>query len=170
MSTTIVDNLERVRQRIAAAASRSGRDPASETREGYLVGRKPRALVSPLSLPEWREQRTLGGLASADGALELQCGHPASRRLYAPLFFDLDPRRQVRPATWRRLTVAENRVIVPNEEAVGYRVQSGTEQWLIYRSLDERGNRTLLGQNLVSEMLVARFKTSGEIESLLEIE
>ena len=53
---------------------------------------------------------------------------------------------------------------------MGYRVQSGAEQWVIYRSLAERGNRTLMGQNLVSEMLVARFKTNGEIESLLEIE
>jgi hypothetical protein len=145
-------------------------DPASETREGYLVGRKPRALVFPLSLPEWREQTWRGGLTSTAGSLEFQCGHPVSRRIYAPLFFDLDPRRQVQPATWRRLTVAENRTIVPHEEAVGYRVQSGSQQWLIYRSLDERGNRTLLGQNLVSEMLVARFETSGEIESLLEIE
>jgi len=145
-------------------------DPASETREGYLIGRKPRALVFPLALPEWREQSWRGGLTTVDGGLELQCGHPSSKRIYAPLFFDLDPRRQLRAATWRRLTVAENRVIIPNEEAVGYRVQSGTQQWLIYRSLDERGNRTVLGQNLVSEMLVARFKTTGEVESLLEIE
>jgi hypothetical protein len=145
-------------------------DPAGETREGYLVGRKPRALVFPLALPEWRDQPWRGGLTGGTDGLEFQCGHPAASRIYAPLFLDLNQRRQVRPATWRRLTVAENRTIVPHEEAVGYRVQCGTEQWLIYRSLDERGNRTVLGQNLVSEMLVSRFKTSGEIESLLEIE
>jgi hypothetical protein len=32
------------------------------------------------------------------------------------------------------------------------------------------GNRTLLGHNLVSEMLVARFDRDGEVETLLEIE
>jgi len=145
-------------------------DPASETREGYLVGRKPRAVVFPLSLPEWRNQPWRGGLTSSTAGLELQCGHPAARRLYAPMFLDFNPKRLVRPATWRRLTVAENREIVEHEDAVGYRVQSGAQQWMIYRSLADRGNRTLLGQNLVSEMLVARFKTSGEIEPLLEIE
>ena len=43
-------------------------DPASETREGYLVGRKPRAVVFPLALPEWRDQPWRGGLAASDAA------------------------------------------------------------------------------------------------------
>jgi hypothetical protein len=54
--------------------------------------------------------------------------------------------------------------------AVGYRVQVGGQQWLFYRSLGPRGNRTLLGHNLVTEFLAARFNRDGVAESLLEIE
>ena len=87
-----------------------------------------------------------------------------------PLMFDMDTKRMLRPATWRTLTVAENRAIQPADVAVGYRVQTGKEQWLFYRSLAERGNRTLLGQNLSSEFLAARFNRNGETDPLLEIE
>ena len=75
-----------------------------------------------------------------------------------------------RPATWRQLTIAENRQTLSPDLAVGYRVQVRNDHWLVYRSLGPRGNRTLLGHNLVSEFLVARFKTDGEIEPLVEIE
>ena len=69
-----------------------------------------------------------------------------------------------------RLTVAEQLQIQPDDTAVGYRVALGDEQWLIYRSLSEPRNRTLLGHNLSTEMLVARFDTDGEVEPLIEIE
>ena len=98
------------------------------------------------------------------------CHSAKGCRLYAPLFFDLDRRRMARPCTWRRLTVAESLAIQPDEVAVGYRVAVGKEQWLIYRSLAEKANRTLLGHNLSTEMLVAQFHRSGEVEPLLEIE
>jgi len=49
-------------------------------------------------------------------------------------------------------------------------VALGNRQWLIYRSLGQPGNRTLLGHNLSTEMLVARFDKSGEVEPLIEIE
>ncbi len=55
--------------------------------------------------------------------------------------------------------------------AVGYRAQCGRDQWLIYRSLAPKANRTLLGQNTSSEFLVARFLApEGEIDELVEIE
>ena len=142
---------------------------AEESREGFLVGGKRRALVLPLALPEWRADRSLGQLTRTDEGLEL---HQASEdcRLYAPLFLDLDRRRMTRPVTWRRLTVAESLVVQPDDVAVGYRVSVGRQQWLIYRSLAEPANRTLLGHNLSTEMLVARFERSGEVEPLAEIE
>ena len=144
-------------------------DPASESREGYLVGRKARALVFPLRLPEWRDEPCAGALEFVDRGLELRvAGH--QQRLYAPLFIDLDPRRLFRPATWRSLTVGETRQVVAADVAVSYRVQIRDEQWLIYRSLGERGNRTMLGQNLSSEFLVAQFDSQGDIAPLLEIE
>jgi hypothetical protein len=145
-------------------------DAAGETREGYLVGRKPRAVVFPLSLPEWRSEACPGSLDATERGLELRLSRPSAQRLYAPLLFDLDAERIFRPATWRTLTVAENRAVVPHDVAVGYRAQLGKEQWLIYRSLAAQGNRTVLGQNLVSEFLAARFNRNGEAEPLLEIE
>jgi hypothetical protein len=41
---------------------------------------------------------------------------------------------------------------------------------LIYRALASKGNRTLLGHNLLSETLVARFSNTGEVDPLVEIE
>jgi hypothetical protein len=92
------------------------------------------------------------------------------RCLFAPLFVDLKPRRLAKPLTWRQLTVAENLTVQPRDVAVGYRVLVGRAQWLIYRALATKANRTLLGHNLSSEFLVARFRRNGQVESLLEIE
>jgi hypothetical protein len=72
--------------------------------------------------------------------------------------------------TWRRLTVAESLNVVPADMAVGYRIQVGKSQWLIYRSLSPSRNRTVLGQNFSSEFVVARFLPTGKAETLLEIE
>ena len=66
--------------------------------------------------------------------------------------------------------MAENRQRVPRDAAVGYRVMVGRRQWLFYRSLAPRGNRTLLGHNLSTEMLAARFTKAGTVEKLVEIE
>jgi hypothetical protein len=143
---------------------------AKETFEGVLVkGKKPAALVLPIALPEWRVAPRIGTLAQNRGALELaQSGR--GRCLYAPLYLDLQARRMKRPATWRQLTVGENLAIEPTDVAVGYRVMIDRRQWLIYRALASKGNRTLLGHNLATEMLVARFGKDGEVEPLLEIE
>ena len=73
--------------------------------------------------------------------------------------------------TWRQqLTVAEQLLNQPRDVAAGYRVQFGKRQWLIYRSLAKAANRTLLGVNLSTEFLLARFGRDGEIETVLEIE
>ncbi len=145
---------------------------ASETRECFLTGPQGRrfAHVLPLGLDEWRGDARAGELAAGERGLQLRLTAPAARALYAPLFIDLSPRRFSRPVTWRQLTVAENRAIEPADVAVGYRAQVGREQWLFYRSLGPCGNRTLLGQNLVSEFLAARFGRSGIAEPLMEIE
>jgi hypothetical protein len=72
--------------------------------------------------------------------------------------------------TWRQLAVAENLRRVSDNTAVGYRVQLGSEQWLIYRSFTRFGNRTVLGQNLSSEFFCGRFLPDGTTEMLIEIE
>jgi len=143
--------------------------PAHQSREGYLRGSKRRALVLPLALPEWRADRRIGELTRSERGLQL-CQWTDRGRLYAPLFLDLDRRRMTRRLTWRQLTVAESLAVRPPEVAAGYRVAIGDQQWLIYRSLAKKANRTLLGHNLSTEMLVARFHQTGEVEPLLEVE
>ena len=142
---------------------------AEKSREGFLEGTKRRASVLPLALPEWRSENGVGDLIEIDGGLELRQSTEGCC-LYAPLFIDLDRQRMTRRLTWRQLTVAESLAIQPAEVAVGYRVVVGKQQWLIYRSLAEKANRTLLGHNLSTEMLVGRFDRHGEVEPLLEIE
>jgi hypothetical protein len=141
-----------------------------ETREGSLVvDKRARARVLPLALGEWRAARARGNLRAGTRGLEL-VQTAEGQGLFAPLFVDLDPRRIKKPLTWRQLTVAEDRAIVPADVAVGYRVQVGKSQWLVYRSLDTPAIRTVLGKNLMHELLVARFHSGGRVETLLEIE
>ena len=144
--------------------------PAEETNEAILaMSKKNLAQIFPLALSEWREADSPGAMQITPDGLELKFSVKGNA-LFAPLFFDLDPRRFARHLTWRQLTVAESLEIQPADVAVGYRVQLGKEQWLIYRSLAQTANRTLLGHNLSTEMLVARFDPTGEVEALVEIE
>jgi hypothetical protein len=142
---------------------------AEETREGWLAGRKPRCAVLPLALPEWRGDSRGGDLSWDEAGLQLS--HAAQgRSLFAPLWIDLDPRRRECPLTWRQLTVAELRENVRSDVAAGYRVQIGKRQWLIYRSLTGPANRSVLGANLTSQFLLARFTRKGVARELLEVE
>ncbi|MGB8853240.1 MAG: hypothetical protein WCC69_06715 [Pirellulales bacterium] len=152
---------------IALAASLET-ELAVETREVIVFDTAKRCMVLPLALPEWRVAGH-GGLApQPDGRLVLtQRGH---RRLSAPLWLDLDPARVGGPLTWRQLTVADTRQNLPPHQAVGFRVQAGLEQWLVYRALDVARNRTLLGCNVSCEFLLGRLKRSGEVARTLEIQ
>lgn len=144
--------------------------PEAETREGLLSTDKPIARVLPLALPEWRSDPRFGQLTSRDGWLQLEQQRPG-KNLACPMFIDLHRPRAGKPCTWRQLTVAESMEILPHDAAVGYRAQCGKQQWLIYRSLAPPANRTLLGQNLSTEFLAARFLApAGEIDELVEIE
>lgn len=144
----------------------------AETREAVLRGTRDRALVLPLALPEWRSDHRVGTFACVDGSLELRQSNPGTS-LVAPLWLDLEPKRFRGERTWRQLTVAEDRVIQPPDRAAGFRVQVGERQWIAYRSLTPRGNRTLLSHNLSTEFLVARFEvqdSAGAVDPLVEIE
>ena len=140
-----------------------------ETRDGHLVGGKRLATVFPLALPEWRTDKRFGELSQTTKGLVLE-QHAKATNLYAPLVFDLHPRRLRKPATWRHLTVAERLEIVPRDVAAAYRVQAGKAQWVFYRALSSIANRTFLGQNVSTEFYAGRFLTSGETETLMEIE
>jgi hypothetical protein len=144
--------------------------PAEETREGTLVaGGRARARVLPLALGEWRCKPARGALDESNGGLELKHS-AAAQALLAPLFIDLNPARLNQETTWRQLTVGQQRGVVPRDVAVGYRVQTGKSQWLVYRSLGPTAIRTVLGTNLMHEFLVARFQADAPIQKLLEIE
>lgn len=144
--------------------------PEAETREGMLIGDRLLARVLPLALPEWRTDPRIGELTSKDGLLQLVEERPG-KNLSCPLFIDLDPKRLNKPCTWRQLTIAESLEIQPHDVAVGYRVQCGKKQWLVYRSQGPTANRTLLGYNLSIEGMIGRFSSpSGEVQELLQIE
>jgi hypothetical protein len=143
--------------------------PDRQHTEGTIFGKKQLAEIMPLALPEWQSTTTPGHLRMQDGILELS-QTAVGRNLFAPMVLDLKNRRFGKPLTWRQLTVAESLTIQPPENAVGYRLAIGKEQWLIYRSLSPKANRTLLGHNLSSEFLLARFLKGGEVQSLIEVE
>lgn len=146
-------------------------EAAAETRELTLTaGGRRRARVLPLALGEWQTERGRGELAAGPDGLRLTQVARQAANLFAPWFIDVSDKRLRRPVTWRRLTVAEERQTQTDDAAVGYRVQIGEQQWLFYRSLIACGNRTLLGHNLVSEFLAARFSRKGVPETLIEIE
>ena len=145
--------------------------PEKETREGLLVAGKPIARVLPLALPEWRIDPRVGSACCFGRSFTILEQEREGKNISCPLLIDLKKSRTAKPCTWRQLTVAQSLEIQPHDVAVGYRAQCGKQQWLYYRSLAEQANRTVLGQNLSLECLVARFLApEGEIDELLEIE
>ncbi|MFM8634330.1 MAG: hypothetical protein ACKOEX_05905 [Planctomycetia bacterium] len=141
-------------------------EPAEETSEAFLYDSSMRCLVMPLGLPEWRSAGR-GRFEKIPEGLHLeQEGHG---RLFAPVWLDCDPRRIGGQLTWRQLTVADTRVNLPPSMAAGYRVQVGLDQWLLYRTLDEARNRTLLGCNVSCEFVVGRIDRAGVVRRAIEI-
>lgn len=145
--------------------------PQLQSREGHLQqGRKPLALVLPIALPEWRKQPAAGELTAANGKLEHRLRAQA-RNLFAPVWLDLNPKRfKKAQCTWRQLTIGEHLHVQPREVAVGYRVQIHYSQWLLYRSLAWRGNRTVLGKNYATDFACCRFQPNGETQDILEVQ
>jgi hypothetical protein len=143
--------------------------PETETRDGVLVSEKQRTAVIPLGLQEWRADPRGGTLASEGGKLTLTA-QTNGRALYSAMLLDLDPARSKEERTWRQLTVAESLEVVPRDMAVGYRAQSGDEQWVVYRSLGKSANRTVLGQNISTEFVAGRFRDTGIIAEWIAIE
>jgi len=141
---------------------------AAETREILAFDTAMRLMALPLGLPEWRTAGRGGFTASPDGLSIVQ--ETLGRRLYAPLWLDFDSARVGQPLTWRQLTVADTRILLPPHQAAGFRVQSGLEQWLLYRTLDAARNRTLLGCNVSCEFLLGRVRPDGTVRRTLEIQ
>lgn len=144
--------------------------PAGETREGWLRGAPDgrRTVIAP-ALPEWRSEHSHSALTAEGGELSVsQMGLGCN--LYVPLWIDLDPVRSRKPLTWRKLTVGEGLETVARDVAVAYRIQAGASQWLFYRSLAPRRNRTFLGENYSSEFACCRFLPTGAGEEIISVE
>jgi hypothetical protein len=144
----------------------------TETREVYLQDislKKIQALVLPLALPEWKAERFDGSLQTDSDSLVLN-QKSSGQALFAPLVFDLKPNRSKKKRTWRALTVAEDRKAIGSDQGVAYRFQLNNRQWFFYRALASTGNRTFLGQNVVSEFAFYRFHSSGKVTSLINVE
>jgi hypothetical protein len=146
----------------------------TETRELYLCEGGPvRALLMPLAMPEWRSARSDHSLTqgkSGSGNRLTLSQSALCQNLCAALFIDLNPKRSCKPRTWRQLTVAESLEIVSSDVAVAWRVRSGKDQYVIYRSMTEPGNRSFIGQNYSDEFFVGKFEKDGNVTQLLSIE
>jgi hypothetical protein len=143
--------------------------PEKETRDGVIESGRCAAAVMPLALHEWRNDPR-GGSLTADGRQLVFEQGATGRALYCPLLLDLKSKRSQRERTWRQLTVAEALAAVPRDVAVGFRAQSGDDQWVFYRSLGPVGNRTLIGYNIAGEFAAGRFLKTGNVKEWVEIE
>ncbi|MDH3717017.1 MAG: hypothetical protein OES79_02740 [Planctomycetota bacterium] len=139
-----------------------------EHSEMKLVTSRCIGCVLPLALSEWSSDRRFGTLRAEGQSLVVN--QTGRQSLFVPLFIDLRRQRSKKPLTWRQLSIGFMRKNEPADRAVGYRVQIGDQQWLIYRSLTPPENRTVLGQNLMCDMHVSRFLSDGDVEELLELE
>ena len=157
----------------------------TENREVYLRTKEIQSLVLPLALSEWKgpgqdglefESRTKGagdereaseGTRTEDALCYSLSGNGFG--LYAPLFFDLNPKRSRKKRTWRQLTVAENREPVPTDVACAYRIQLDEQQWCFYRAIGSTGNRTFLGENFADEFVFNCFDQDGKVKPLIVI-
>lgn len=141
-----------------------------ETREIILSDRRARAMAVPIAAAEWRVGPSDATLrASADNHLVLSA--TGCDRLYSPLWLDFQRKRFGRMRTWRQLTVADQLRLCERNEAVGYRIQVGSEQWMLYRSLKGRRARTVLGKHFIADFYCARFESGdGSMEDLVTVD
>lgn len=143
---------------------------AEETCEGWVMAQGKRgACVVPLSQPEWRSDFRHARFTAGDGQLKLKQA-AQGRRLLSSLWIDIHPSRVRRPITWRQLTVGENLAAVHRDVAAGYRIQTGEEQWFVYRSLGPVANRSVMGHNTYGSFVCGRILPDGSVQDILTME
>ncbi|MDR1963144.1 MAG: hypothetical protein LBQ50_05150 [Planctomycetaceae bacterium] len=153
----------------------------SDSTEIFFQPDKPKSppvfRVFPLALPEWKKTEKTGLVS---GTLEIEHATLVLRQqssgvsMFAPLFFDLDANRLAKQFdkkyTWRHLTIGENMQRVPDDKAVGYRIQINKDQFLFYHSMTPLANRTILGHNLIDDLCFARFNPETGVEPLVAVQ
>ncbi|WP_437204185.1 hypothetical protein [Planctomicrobium sp. SH664] len=142
----------------------------SETRELALTQEKQRVRVFPLSTPQLKVHRSEEQTSLRDRLLTVT-SNARGPNLYVATLFDWNPKRREAPVEWTRLTVAEDGVSVHPTVAAGHRLRIGKLQWLLYHSFAApRFPRSVLGLHTGSETVFARVDSSGEYETLVEVE
>lgn len=143
----------------------------SETREVYLMDKERlSALLLPLALPEWKSAYSRNSLVMSDDGKLVLCQSALARNLCASLFIDFSAGRSNKPRTWRSLNIAEQMQPVASDVAVAWRVRTGNDQFIFYRSLARPGNRTFIGQNFSGEFFVGKFNKQGLCDDLIRID
>lgn len=142
-----------------------------EVRELVLTNQsKPRCKVLPLAASEWRVGRSDAQVSVSDDR-HLVVETRGVGAIYSPIWLDFQPRRFRRPSTWRMLTIAENLQTLPRDVAAGFRIQAGSEHWVLYRSLSGRTPRSFMGKHIVADFFAARFHPSdGGMEELVTVD
>ncbi len=136
---------------------------------------KCRGLALSLQSNEWRVGPTRAKLdVTSDANLRLEVRSDKRNShgggVFAPVWLDFQQRRFKRPRTWRQLTVAEELRIVDPDESVAFRIQHGSEQWIVYRMLHGDRTRTFVGKHILADLYCARFNASdGTLEDMLTV-
>ena len=88
-----------------------------------------------------------------------------------PAVFSIGKSKILDQYTWRPLTVADNLRIVGADEAVAYRLQINSDQYVFYRSLAEATRRTALGMHTMADFFIGKFDSDdGEVDTIVEVE
>ncbi|WP_145390736.1 hypothetical protein [Stieleria neptunia] len=147
-----------------------GVEPEAETTELFLGDHRRRALVLPLSAPEWKNSPSPTRLRATEDR-HLLLASQGHGQLFVPLWVDVSRDRFSMKRTWRQLTVAEQLDLIPSRLAAAYRIQMGKSQWILYRSMAPSGPRTFMGKQMIADFYCARFDAKEEsYEDLITVE
>lgn len=147
--------------------------PEPDTNDLFLGADPRRALVMPLSAGEWR--RSPAGATATQLQVtrdqHLLLNSRGRGQLYVPLWLDLSRQRFSKKRTWRQLTIGQQLKLVPPRLAAAFRVQVGSSQWILYRSMAPSAPRTFMGKHLIADFYCARFDAKQEsYEDLITVE
>lgn len=139
------------------------------SRELALSNGDVRVRVFPLSSPQLKVDKSATKTTVSPEALTVT-HHGDQCRAQIVTVFDWNPKHRLLPIEWTKLTVAEDGKRVPSDQATGYRLRVGHNQWLLYQSLTEPDvPRSVLGLHTANEMVFAKVE-AGEVEPIVEVE
>ena len=140
------------------------------TREVRVTAGDVKARCFPVALPDDRLLSTVGSFDAEANAIKLTQAS-SSEGLYAPIVIDWSPKRAVREAEWRTLTVTEDRRKLTPWEAAGHRLRLGDLHLVLFRSLDgSTESRSVLGLHTDKESVIAQFNNKGYVLPIVSVE